>query len=327
MCTSISLSTPVALSGRNMDIEYSFGEQVVITPRNYRFFFQNGHRMQSHFAMIGMAHVADGFPLYAEAANEKGLYIAGLNFPDNAFYFPPSNISKGKKQLAPYELIPFLLGTCQTTEEAKKQLEMIQLTALPFSSNMPLAPLHWHIADSKSAIVAEPRKEGLCIYKDSVGVLTNNPPYPFHLMNLHNYQSLTPHPPENHFHPALPLQVYGEGMGALGLPGDASPMSRFIKAAFLVANSVAENKSLEPVSQFFHILDSVAMVRGSVVTANGRHDITTYSSCINLQKGIYYYKTYYNHQITAVHLFHENLDANELKVFPLATAQQVFYMN
>ena len=326
MCTSISLSTPVPLSGRNMDIESAFGEQVVITPRNYPFSFRNRLTLYSHFAMIGMAAVAQGVPLYAEAANEKGLYMAGLHFPDNAFYFPPSG-ELHQTDLTPYELIPFILGSCRTVEEAKQQLERIRLLQIPFSQTILTAPLHWHIADGKRSIVAEPMKDGLKIYENPVGVLTNNPPFPYHLMNLHNYQALSPHSPKNHFSSSLDLKTYGEGMGAIGLPGDASPMSRFIKAAFLVSNSVAGRNPTDAVSQFFHILDSVAMVRGCVITSRGNHDITTYSCCIDIEKGIYYYKTYSNHQITAVHLFHENLDRTDLKAFPLMSKEQIFYLN
>lgn len=327
MCTSISLFNPIVLCGRNMDLEGPFGEQVTITPRNYRFSFHKLPDMKSHFAMIGMANSKDGFPLYAEAVNEKGLYIAGLNFPDNAFYFPDSDYSVDETLLTPYELIPYILGRCETLAEARNELEKIRLLKIPFSDKYPLAPLHWHLADQTGSLVMEPMSDGLKIYDNPVGVLTNNPPFPHHLMNLHNHQALSPHPPENHFSSSLCLQPYGQGMEAIGLPGDFSPMSRFIKAAFLTSNTVSEPALSNCVVQFFHILDSVAMVRGSVITQDGNYDITTYSCCVDVQTGCYYYKTYDSYAIHAIHLFHENLDSKELITFSVDHSDQIHQVN
>ena len=327
MCTSISFSSPHNLAGRTMDIEYSFGEQVVITPRNYTFSFRKTQSLPSHYAMIGMANADENVPLYAEATNEKGLYMAGLNFPDNAFYFSPAERQYNKIALAPYEIIPYVLGSCKTVLEAQTLLDNIQLMKIPFSENHPLSPLHWHIADATGSIVAEPMENGLNIYHNPIGVLTNNPPFPYHIKNLDNYQSLTPYPPKNQFCASLPLKPYGQGMGALGLPGDFSPMSRFVKASFLKLNSVSGRTSLEDISQFFHVLDSVSMVLGSVITESGKYAYSLYSCCMDTAKGIYYYKTYDSHQITAIHFFHEQLDSDKLKLFPLISTPQIHYMN
>ena len=173
----------------------------------------------------------------------------------------------------------------------------------------------------------EATKDGVFLYDDPVGVLTNNPPFPFHQMNLNRYQGLSPLPAENHFCSAAPLEVFGQGMGAIGLPGDASPTSRYVKAAFYKLNSQEGATEEERVSQFFHLLDSVSMVRGSVVTAEGRCDITTYSCCASAEKGIYYYKTYENSRISAVRLFGENPDTQELKIFPLCKEQDIRFQN
>ena len=325
MCTSLSFTSPVALFGRNLDLDVPFGEQVVVTPRNFPFAFHQVPSMPSHFAMIGMACVTEGVPLYAEAVNEKGVYIAGLNFPQNAYYAPlaPSE----KTALAPYELIPFLLGQCESLAQARSLLEDISLVAIPFSAGYPLAPLHWHIADQTGSITVESMKDGLNIYENPAGVLTNNPPFPFQMMNLNNYMHLRTSAPVNHFSSSVPLRTYGQGMGAMGLPGDFSPMSRFVKAAFLKCNSVFGKDEFSTVTQFFHILDAVAMVRGSVVTDENRTDITRYSCCIDAKSGVYYYKTYENSCIHAVSLFHEALDSDMLRLFPLSERQQILFEN
>lgn len=324
MCTSIAFTRP-ALFGRNLDLEYAFGEQVVITPRNHPFHFHRLPEMKRHMALIGMATVAEDTALYAEAVNEKGLYMAGLNFPGNAHYF--SQDVPGKEMAAPYELIPLVLGQCENLAQARALLARLAVAAVPFGPGYPLAPLHWHVADATGALVAEPMADGLKLYDDPAGVMTNNPPFPIQLTNLRNYQHLSPRPPENRFAPGLELTPYGQGMGALGLPGDASPMSRFVRAAFLKGNAAFTGEPLSDVTQFFHILEAVAMVRGSVLTPEGKYDMTTYACCVDAARGAYYYKTYDNCQLSVVYLSGEDLEAEELKCFPLAREAQVFAHN
>lgn len=320
MCTCIAYENGDFYFGRNMDVEYTFGEKVVITPRNHRFSFQMLPEMPSHYAMIGMAAVYENNPMYAEAVNEKGLGIAGLNFPGNAVY---REKQEGKKNVAPYELIPWILGQCADVEEARTLLDGVNLLDRPAAPDLPLAPLHWMIADRNSCIVLEAVEDGVHIYENRYGVLTNNPPFPYYQMHMSNYRNLTRNVPENRFAGGLTLPVYGQGMGAIGLPGDFSPVSRFVKAVFLKWNSIAEPEELSNVTQFFHILDGVAMVKGAVMTGEGKPDYTTYSCCVNADRGIYYYRTYENSLIQKADLWGGDVDGDRLKVFELTREQQV----
>ena len=324
MCTCITYENGDFYFGRNLDLEYNFGEKVVITPRNYRFAFKKQTEMREHYAMIGMASVQQEYPLYAEAVNEKGLGMAGLNFPGNAVYY---NEAEGKDNVAPYELIPWLLAQCASVREAQRVLEHISILNVPFAPGLPLAPLHWMIADREAAIVLESTRDGVRIYENPYGVLTNNPPFPYYQAHMGNYVNLSPGYPENQFAGGVNLPVYGQGLGAVGLPGDFSPASRFVRAAFLKWNSRSSGDEASNVSQFFHILDGVAMVRGSVITAEGKEDITTYSCCVNAGKGIYYYKTYDNNQIQAVCMNEENMEKESLTVFELLKEQQINWQN
>ena len=325
MCTSLTFQTSDFYFGRNLDLEYNFGEKIVITPRQYPFAFKFAGTLSEHYAMIGTAQITDGCPLYAEAVNEKGLCLAALNFPGNAVYAEaPEN---GKTNLAPFELFGFLLGTCATVKEAQEQLKTVCITHTAFKDGYPVAPLHWHIADKDRSMALECTKDGMHLYENPVGVLTNNPPFPFHLTNLQNYMHLTPNPPENRFAPALGLAPYGQGMGALGLPGDASPASRFVRAAFCKWNSELPSGEEASVTQFFHILDNVAMVAGTVRTPENKLDRTTYASCINASRGIYYYKTYNNNQISAVSMHKTDLDGCAPVVFEQVNRQQICYQN
>lgn len=325
MCTSIAMTTKDFYFGRNMDLDYQFGEHVVITPRNYPFQFRRAGLLRQHYAMIGMAAVEDNYPLYAEAVNEKGLCIAGLNFPDNAYY--PKKEDASKKNISPFELIPWVLGRCGTLDEAKKLLHITCLVDIPFNKNMPVAPLHWHIADRTGSIVLEVMKTGINIYDNPVQVMTNNPPFEFQMTNLGQYLNLTVDSPQNCFSKSASIQPFGKGLGSFGLPGDFSPASRFVKAAYLRLNSVCDNEEKNSVSQFFRILDSVSVVNGSIVTENKAPYYTTYSCCVNVDKGIFYYKTYYNSQITAVNMNHENLDDTCLKEFKIVKSQQFAWAN
>lgn len=324
MCTSITYQTTHHYFGRNLDLEYGYQETVTITPRNVPFSFRKVPPLPHHYAMIGMAYVADGYPLYYDATNEMGLSMAGLNFPGNADYKPELD---GKDNVSPFEFIPWVLGQCADLTQVRDLLSRLNLTDLPFSPELPLSPLHWMISDREASITVESVRDGLKIYDNPVGVLTNNPPFVFHMTNLANYMNLSPEPPENRFSPALDLPPYSRGMGAMGLPGDLSSASRFVKAAFTKLNSRSGSSESESVSQFFHILDSVAQQRGCVHMGGGKYEITRYSSCCNMDTGVYYYTTYENRRITGVALRHEDLDGRQLVCYPLLEHQSVCMQN
>ncbi len=323
MCTAISYKSQNHYFGRNLDLEYHYKETVVITPRKYSFRLRSGKNLQVQYAMIGMAMVEETYPLYYEATNECGLSMAGLNFPGNAVYFPQA---PEKENITPYELIPWILGQCENIPQAQQLLKGLNITDIPFSKQYPLSPLHWILSDRDSSIVVEQTKEGLSVYDDPVNVLTNNPPFPYHLYNLQNYLNVTAQEPENRFSSKMTLAPYSKGIGGFGLPGDLSSASRFVRAAFTLHNSVDDGSEDGSVSQFFHILDSVAHQRGCCQVEDA-YEITYYSSCCNTDKGIYYYKTYDNSQITAVRMTEAHKNSDSLFIFPLVTKQQVRYEN
>ena len=306
MCTAITYQTKDHYFGRNLDLEYVYRETVTITPRNYPFRFRQMGTMERHYAMIGMAYVLGDYPLYYDATNEAGLSMAGLHFPDNAVYRPEE---PGWDNVGSFEFIPWILGQCATVQEARALLDRLSLWDTPFSSELPPSPLHWMISDRNSSITVEPLADGLRVYDNPVETLTNNPPFDYQVKNLSNYLNLTACVPENRFCTQLNLTPYSKGMGAMGLPGDLSSASRFVRAAFTRMNSVAGDSESESVSQFFQILRSVAMARGCVRLGGDSYEITVYSSCCNTDRGIYYYTTYENSQISAVDLHGEPVSA------------------
>lgn len=324
MCTAVTYKTKDFYFGRTLDYEFSYGEEVTVTPRNYPISFRNGKTIDAHYALIGMAHLEDGYPLYYDAVNEKGLGMAGLNFVGNACY---SEETEGADNIAQFEIIPWVLVQCRSVKEAKELLAHTNITGTPFNDRLPAAQLHWIIADRNEAITVESVKAGLKIYDNPAGVLANNPPFDEQMFNLNNYMRLSPKNPVNSFSDKLNLSAYSRGMGALGLPGDLSSQSRFVRAAFTKLNAVSGESENESISQFFHIIGSVDQQRGCCELDGGKFEITIYTSCCNADKGIYYYTTYENHQITAVDMHRENLDSAQLIRYPLITGEQIMRQN
>lgn len=312
MCTAIGCNFESFYFGRTLDLDCSYGENVVLTPRNFPLYFRDAGLSARHYAILGMATVKDNFPLYYDAVNEKGLCMAGLRFADNAYYQPDTI---GRLNIAPFELILYILSGCSSVNEAKRILDNISIADIPFSSILPNTPLHWIIADKDSSITVEAVREGLFVYDNKIGVLTNNPPFPIMKHRLNNYAFLDVKEKEPVKFGSLSLEKYSLGLGALGLPGDFSSESRFIRVAFLKENSIKSETPSESVSQFFHIMSSVNIPKGCVLLPSGQPHYTVYTSCINAKEGVYHYKTYQNQSVSSVSMRKLNLDQEFLSCF------------
>ena len=322
MCTAITFTCKDFYFGRTLDLELTYGEEVVITPRNYSLPFVHLPTLERHYAIIGMAHVADGYPLYYDAVNEAGLCMAGLNFPGYAQY---GEMIEGKDNVACFEFVPWVLGQCGSLADVRKLLSRLQLTGTPFSPELPTAQLHWIIADRRECITVEAIAGDIQIHDNPIGVLTNNPPFDHQMLQLQNYMHLSPNPPHNHLAPDVDFKPYSRGMGAMGLPGDLSSQSRFVRAAFTKLNALCDEE--ECVSQFFHIMDSVSQTRGCNRLEDGSCVVTQYTSCCSASRGTYYYTTYGNRRISAVDMRAEDLDTDRLLRFSLVTGEDILLLN
>lgn len=323
MCTSLSFLTKDHYFGRTLDLERSYDEKVIITPKNYSLKFRLSKELSNHYAIIGIGTVADNYPLYYDATNEKGLSIAGLNFPVSAKY---CDVVNDKNNIGVFELIPWILGNCASVDEARELLTETNIVSMDFNEKYKTAELHWMISDKDYSIVLECVNDGMKIYYNPVHILTNNPEFPMQVFNLNNYMNVTREEPETRFAEGFDLNKYSKGMGGIGLPGDLSSMSRFVRGSFTRLNSVCGETEGESISQFFHILDSVSQTNGCVRVGD-TFEKTVYAFCCNTDKGIYYYKTYNNSQLSAVKLYDENLDDNNLITYHLINEQQINYQN
>lgn len=305
MCTAVSFNANGHFFGRNLDLDCSYGEKVVISPRNLKFKMRCGEKLQKHYAIIGKAAVFSGYPLYFDAANEKGLCMAGLNFLNNAVYHPED---KEKINITPFELIPYVLGRCKNIEEAEKLLDEINLVNISFSEDLPLSPLHWLISDGQKSLTVESVKDGLKIYENAVGVLTNNPPFLRQMANLEKYRCV--------FLQKQPQNDGGEdyslGLDSKGLSGGFSSQDRFVRAAFVKQKSPTDIGGEKAINHFFRILSSVAMPKGCVITPSGEYEYTRYSCCIDCEKGDYYYTTYDSGERVKISIRDYDLNADVL---------------
>ena len=323
MCTAIAFSQNADFFMRTLDLEHRYAEEAVICGQSFALPFRHTQKALSHYAILGIATVIDSYPLYYDAINENGLAMAGLNFVGNARFTP---YNKNKINLAGFELIPYVLGKCASVQEARRALSQINLVATPFNDSTPLSELHYFITDGKSSITVEPTDAGLEIHDNPFGVLTNNPKFDFHRENVNNYLNVTAEEPTNRFSSNLQIDKYSKGMGALGLPGDNSSASRFIRSAFTSQNAKRQSNEDEEIAQAFHVIESVFQVEGCVKGSAGLEK-TQYTIAANLNTGTYYYKTYTRSQITAVRLTKENMKAPLLERHPLRFDDSILYEN
>lgn len=345
MCTAISYR---GLAGRTLDLEYSFCEEVVITPRNWKRSFIFHGELPTKYAIVGMAYVHRGVPLYYDALSESGLYMAALNFPGYASYRAKID---GMTNLASAELIPYILGIAGSIAEAEKMLRGINITPDSISADLPATELHWHLTDGRETLVIEPRGNGLEITVNPHNVLTNAPNFVYHTAKIADFSHISPTQPRK---TEKSGHLYSRGMGAIGLPGDYSSSSRFVRAAFLVENVTefdsiypqierkeeknenifsqisektekiknispqkSENGIEEAVAAFFHITDSVAVPYGAVLTDEGRAVYTVYTSCADIQSGRYYFTTYHCRTPRMIALREEHSSSRTLERFML----------
>ncbi|MGU9076642.1 choloylglycine hydrolase [Clostridium perfringens] len=329
MCTGLALETKdgLHLFGRNMDIEYSFNQSIIFIPRNFKCVNKsNKKELTTKYAVLGMGTIFDDYPTFADGMNEKGLGCVGLNFPVYVSYSKED--IEGKTNIPVYNFLLWVLANFSSVEEVKEALKNANIVDIPISENIPNTTLHWMISDiTGKSIVVEQTKEKLNVFDNNIGVLTNSPTFDWHVANLNQYVGLRYNQVPEFKLGDQSLTALGQGTGLVGLPGDFTPASRFIRVAFLRDAMIKNDKDSIDLIEFFHILNNVAMVRGSTRTVEEKSDLTQYTSCMCLEKGIYYYNTYENNQINAIDMNKENLDGNEIKTYKYNKTLSINHVN
>lgn len=281
MCTVFTLKDN--LIGRNLDLSYHYKEEIVLAPRNVSLTFHHEETIDKHYAFIGIATKMKDIPLFYEAMNEHGLFVAGLNFPNNCKY---QEVVEGEVNVCPFELIPYLLSQYTSVKDVRDDMNHIHIIDEAFSDMVPNSPLHFYISDEKEAMVVECMKDGMHVYNNEFFAMTNNPPFNKQLEALKDLKKYS-----NAYIDVKNEEDMCVGYGAYGLLGDSTSTSRFIQTAFLREYEAHHSRS-EGIMHAFRILDRVSMVKGSVLCKDGSMDYTVYSSVYDASNFKLYYKGY-----------------------------------
>ncbi len=285
MCTAIQIPPALGAApfffGRTLDLEYHHREAVTLIPRACPMPRPDGDVLRTHPALLGMAYMAEGYPLFYDGMNEYGVCAAGLAFSGCCAYGAPDGGGFARRRLPPWALIPDVLLHCRTAEEAAERLRGTVLCDVPFIPSLQNQPMHWLIADRETAWAAEPDFAGvLRIIRNPLGVLTNAPPLDYQLDRQRDYAYLTPD---------APTDAYTRGMGSAGLPGGWTSPARFAQAAYL-------RRTMRPQTPtaVFSMLDAVSVPRGAVRTEHGEEVVTVYAACMEPEAFAYHAVTEYS---------------------------------
>lgn len=294
MCTGIRFTdkTGAMYFGRNLDWTQGYGEKVVVTPPAAEVppAFERPDDPERGHAVMGMGIVVAGIPLYFDCGNDAGLAVAGLNFPQSARY--ASGPADGAVNVAAYEFPYWVARNFSTLEELRKALENVTVVAKPVNEQLPVANLHWLIADAAGSAVVECMADGLHVWEDDVDVLTNEPDFGWHRQNLRNYLMLADDMPAPASWDRAELRPFGSGAGVQGLPGDYGGPARFVRAAFVNAHYPVQDGEKANVNRLFRTLGAVAVPEGVAKMGDGAYEKTLYTSCFSAGSLTYYHATY-----------------------------------
>ena len=327
-CTGIRLTAAdgTVVQARTMEFGIAMDSSVIVVPRGYERTGTTpdgkpGIKWSSKYACVGANGI--GLPLMVDGVNEKGLAAGLFYFPNTATYMPYTP-ADADRTLACWELGSYILENFATVDEVRKGIQEVVVPEVVYSGWGFSPGTHFVVIDaSGEAIVIEYVAGSLRVYDNPLGVLTNNPTFDWHMTNLRNYLKFSPTG-------APPLQIggvtltaLGEGSGMLGMPGDFTPPSRFVRA-------VAYSQSVEPVEtgeevvlQAFHVLNNFDIPKGSV--RSGQQDAhgniaaeeTQWTSVCDLKAKKFYFRTFASSQIRSVDLGAMNVDGGDIQTISM----------
>lgn len=285
--------------GRNLDWTRSYGERVVVVPRAAKVptAFSRSEDLDGGHTVIGMGIVVEGAPLFFDCGNDAGLAVAGLNFPQSARYAAEGE--DGFVNVAAYEFPFWVVRNFSDVEGVRRSLDRVRVVAKTVNDNLPVANLHWLVADASGSIVVECVADGVRVWENDVDVLTNEPDFGWQRTNLRNYLTLSDGDPAAVAWGAAELAPFGSGAGMHGIPGDYSGPARFVKAAFVNSHYPVQTGEAANVTRLYRTLGAVAVPDGCAKMSDGRYEKTLYTSCFSPSTMTYYYATYDDPRIRA----------------------------
>ena len=313
MCTAITLRSEERENffGRTMDFSYEIEPYLYVVPRDYIWTDVRNINYYNSYSFIAIGQESGDELAFFDGVNEKGFAAAALYFAGYADFHEYSNENKmdyrnhNKKNLiVAYDFVQYILGRCSTVEELIEELQHINIIGVSDDVTRSVAPLHWIATDrSGKCVVIEQTSDGLHAFYNPIGVLANSPDFIWHMTNLRNYMSVSPVQKERSIWGSIELEPFGQGAGTSQLPGGYTSPERFVRAAFHKTHVSTPKSCGEAVITCFHIMESVSIPKGIVITSKDTYDYTKYTAFMNTNTCEYYFRSYENSEITKVCLW------------------------
>ena len=306
MCTAMTLQSRSKehFFGRTMDFSHDIIPQFFIVPSSNT--WENiltGKKMRDSYRFIALGQELDGLLGLFDGVNEKGFAAAALYFAGYAHY-DSQPTSPAVIPIASFDFIHYILGTCSCVSELPNLLKNISIVGVPDPVTNTSAPLHWIATDRSGAcVVIESTARGLEVIPNPIGVMTNSPDFQWHMTNLRNYMEVSPTQLEVARWNTVNLTPFGQAGGTIPLPGGFTSPERFVRTSYLKTHIPTPMDSLEAITACFHILESVSIPKGAVITKDKAYDYTKYTAFVNTNTCEYFYKTYDDLQIRTASLW------------------------
>lgn len=313
-CTGISLKAEdgAAIRGRTLEFGFPMQSNVLVVPagKDFTGTLPDGGKGLAYTSRYGLVGAnALGLPVILDGLNDQGLSVGLFYFPGYASYTPvtPDN---AKRAIAPHEFGLWVLANFATVDEVREGVKNIVVVPTPAaglgSAEGIVPPAHFFIQDrSGKSLVVEPVDGTLKVHDAPLGVMVNAPTYDWHMTNLANYINLSPKDIDQSKLGDVTLSAFGSGAGMLGLPGDFTPPSRFVRAAMFSQAATSNKTAQDAMLSVFHILNQFDIPKGSVVNAavgEPTPEITEWTSVADLQNLRWYFRTFTDQSIRMVDL-------------------------
>lgn len=330
-CTGITLKPKDGsiIFARTLEFAMDLQSDIIIVPRGKESVGtapgdRPGLRWRTKYGAVGAN--AFGMPVTIDGLNDKGLSVGLFYFPGFAKYQEVKAEDFGKA-LAPWELGAFLLGTCADVKEAVAAAKTVRVGEVVQKDMGIVPPAHYIVNDANGgSVVLEYVGGELQVHANPLGVMSNSPTFDWHMTNLSNYVTMSAANVEKIDLAGKEIKGLGQGSGMLGLPGDFTPPSRFVRAVAFTKSAVPVDNAREGVLQAFHLLNQFDIPKGAargVEQGKEVADYTLWTSAADLKNLRYYFRTYHNSRIRMVDLKSVDLDAKEIKTISMKGEEQI----